>query len=178
MYRKNVNFNSTTFKVFTLYLFIYFLTLVLKYNNSLDDFLVNIEYRYLILVNIFTISLGLPLSFLFDFLLIKYFGFFYIIFFAPVLTLIGFLHITLFRNKKIDFLKINFLKNNKPFNFFDRKKNKPINIIIIRTFPIFPFLFGGYIIANSNNSRKTIFTYSLIGSYLYYLSIFLIIYNG
>ena len=93
MSRKNLKFRSIIFKIFIFYLIIYLFALFLRYSNDFENLIIDIEYRYLALINIISIFLGLPLSILFDFILIKFFGLKYIIFFAPILTILGFAQI-------------------------------------------------------------------------------------
>ena len=182
MYRKNLKFKSIIFKLFILYFVIYCLAIIFRLNNNLEDFLMNIKYEYLIIMNIISIILGLPFSVIFDFLLIKIFGFFYILLFAPILTLIGLFQIIFLRkvNKKI--LKDKYLKEslsrNKIYNLLKNISLKPTYILIIRTFPILPFILGSYLIALSKNNKRNIFTYSLLGAYFYYFPLFFIISNS
>ena len=75
MYKKNLNYKSVIFKVFFTYLVVYFLALIFKYNYEVESLLNNIKYKYLIILNIISIFAGLPLSIIFDFILIKFFGF-------------------------------------------------------------------------------------------------------
>ena len=182
MYRKKLNFNSIIFKVFILYLGIYFLALIFRYNVNLESLLINLKYKYLILMNLVSILLGLPITILFDFILIKIFGLLYILFFAPVLTFLGLTQVIIFRMGNIKIYKnmflIKSLKKNNLFSFFKRITFNSTYILVLRTFPVLPFLLGSYFIASSNNNKKTIFFCSLLGSYLYYFSLFLIIKNG
>ena len=158
---------------------IYLFALFLRYSNGFENFIIDIEYRYLALINIFSIFLGLPLSILFDLLLIKFFGFKYIIFFAPILTFLGVAQIILIRRtnlrfqKKILFIKI--IKNHRLKQIFENITFKPIFILIIRTFPILPFSLGSYFIASSEINKRLIIVYSLLGAYFYYFSLFIII---
>ena len=179
MYRKKINIKSIILKLLILYLGIYLSALFLRFNYNFESLITNIKYEYIILINIFSVSLGLPLSIVFDLILIKIFGIKYIIFFAPILTFIGFFQITILRKINIKFIKNNFLikkiKKNKLYNFFENITFKPMLIFIIRAFPILPFLLGSYFIASSTHNKKIIFIYSLIGTYLYYFSIFIII---
>ena len=158
---------------------IYLFALFLRYSNGLENLVINIEYKYLALINIISIFLGLPLSIVFDFILIKFFGFKYIIFFAPILTILGVAQIILLRKTNLRFSKnIPFIKNirNQRLNhIFANITFKPIFILIIRTFPILPFSLGSYIIASSEMNKRLIVVYSLIGAYLYYYSLFFII---
>ena len=178
MYRKNLISNSTLLKVFILYLVIYLFALFLRQSDILDNLLQGIEFKYLIFINIISISLGLPLSILFDLLLIKFFGLIYIIFFAPVLASIGFIQVIFFRktnlklpNKIFIFKKIS---NNKISNSIKSFTLKPTFILLIRTFPILPFSLGSFFIASSVIKKRIIFLYSLAGGYFYYFSIFFI----
>ena len=112
MSRKNLNLKSTIFKIFIFYIIIYLIALFLRYNNGFENLKVDIEYRYLVFINIISIFLGLPLSIVFDFILIKYFGLKYIIFFAPILTFLGISQIILLRKTNFRFSKNNpFIKN-------------------------------------------------------------------
>ena len=179
MSRKNLNFKSTIFKFLIFYACIYFFAFFLKYNDGFENLIINIEYRYLALINIISIFLGLPLSIIFDLILIKFFGLKYIIFFAPILTILGIFQIQLLRKTNLIFSKnIPFIKNIRNNQLKDILKKitfKPIFILIIRTFPVLPFSLGSYVIASSNINKKIIFVYSFIGAYLYYFSLFFII---
>ena len=182
MSRKNLKFRSTIFKIFIFYLIIYLLALFLRYSNDFENLIINIEYRYLALINIISIFLGLPLSIVFDFILIKFFGLKYIIFFGPILTILGFTQIILLRKTNLRLSKnIFFIKNIRNLRFkykFENITFKPIFILIIRTFPILPFSLGSYFIASSEINKRLIIVYSLFGAYLYYFSLFIIIQNA
>ena len=179
MSRKNLNFKPTIFKIVIFYLAIYFSALFLKYHNGFEDLIVDIEYKYLLLINSISIFLGLPLSILFDFILIKFFGLNYVIFFAPILTTLGMLQIILLRktnfifSKNIPFIKN--IRNDRLKNIFKNITFKPIFILIMRTFPILPFSLGSYFIASSKIKKRLIIVYSLFGAYFYYFSLFFII---
>ena len=179
MFRKNLNFKSIIFKIFIFYVIVYLFALFLRYNNSFENLIIEIEYRYLALINIISIFLGLPLSILFDFILIKFFGLKYVIFFAPILNILGVLQIILLRKTNLRFSKnIPFIKNIRNHRLKDIFENitfKPIFILIIRTFPILPFSLGSYFIASSEINKRLIIVYSLFGAYLYYISLFFII---
>ncbi len=158
---------------------IYLLALFLRYSNSFENLIIDIEYKYLVLINIISIFLGLPISILIDFILIKFLGFNYIIFFAPILTTLGVLQIILLRKINFIFSKniplIKNIKNNRMKHIFENITFKPIFILIIRTFPILPFSLGSYFIASSEISKRLIIFYSLVGAYFYYFSLFFII---
>ena len=179
MSRKNLNFKSTTFKTLIFYLVIYLFALFLRYSDGFENLIVDIEYKYLALINIISIFLGLPISILFDLILIKFLGFNYVIFFAPILTTLGVLQIFLLRkinfnfSKKIPYIKN--IKNNRIKYFFENINFRPFYILIIRTFPIMPFSLGSYFIASSEINKNFIMIYSLIGAYFYYFSLFCII---
>ena len=179
MSRKNLNFKPTIFKIFIFYLAIYLFALSLRYSNGFENLIIDIEYRYLALINIISIFLGLPISILFDLMLIKIFGFKYIIFFAPILTTLGFAQIILLRKANFTLSKNNpFIKkinNHRLKHIFEKITFKPIFILIIRTFPILPFSLGSYFIASSEIKKRLIISYSLIGAYFYYFSLFFII---
>ena len=179
MSRKSLNLKSTIFKIFVFYIIIYLFALFLRYNNGFENLIIDIEYRYLVLINIISIFLGLPLSILFDFILIKYFSLKYIIFFAPVLTILGVAQIILLRktnfifSKNIPFIKN--IRNHRLKHIFENITFKPIFILIIRTFPILPFSLGSYLIASSKINKRMTIIYSLFGAYFYYFSLFFII---
>ena len=158
---------------------IYLIALFLRYNDGFENLIRDIEYRYLALINIFCIFLGLPLSILFDFILIKFFGLKYIIFFAPILTILGIMQITLLRKTNLGFSKnvslIKNIRNHRLKHIFENITFKPIFILIIRTFPILPFSLGSYFIATSDINKRLIILYSLFGAYFYYFSLFFII---
>ena len=179
MSRKNLTLKPTIFKFFIFYLAIYVFAVFLRYSNGFENFIIDIEYRYLALINIISIFLGLPISILFDLILIKFFGFKYIIFFAPILTTLGVFQILLLRKVNFTLLKntpfIKNINNHRFKNIFEKITFKPIFILIIRTFPILPFSFGSYFIASSEIKKRLIIAYSLIGSYFYYFSLFFII---
>ena len=179
MSRKNLNFKSTIFKVFIFYITLYLFAFFLRYNNSFENLIIDIEYRYLALINIISIFLGLPLSIVFDFILIKFFGLKYVILFAPTLTFLGFAQIILIRKINLKFLKNNsfnkYIFNHRLKNIFDNVTFNPIFILIIRTFPILPFSLGSYFIASSGINKKLIILYSLFGAYFYYFLLLIII---
>ena len=179
MPRKNLNFKPTIFRIFIFYLAIYLFALFLRYSNGFENLIIDIEYKYLALINIISIFLGLPISILMDFILIKFFGLNYIIFFAPILTSLGLIQIILLRKTKLLFSKnIPFIKNinnNRLKHIFENVTFKPIFILIIRTFPILPFSLGSYFIASSQIKKRLIILYSMIGAYFYYFSLYFII---
>ena len=160
---------------------IYLFALFLRYSNGFENLIIDIEYKYLVLINIISIFLGLPISILIDFILIKFFGFNYIIFFAPILTTLGVIQIILFRKTNFIFSKniplIKKIKNNRMKHIFENITFKPIFILIIRTFPILPFSLGSYFIASSEINKRLIIFYSLVGAYFYYFSLFFIIHS-
>ncbi|KGF97615.1 hypothetical protein EU96_1329 [Prochlorococcus marinus str. MIT 9302] len=179
MSRKNLNLKPTIFKIFIFYMAIYLFALFLRYSNGFENLIIDIEYKYLVLINIISIFLGLPISILIDFILIKFFGFNYIIFFAPILTTLGVIQIILFRKTNFIFSKniplIKKIKNNRMKHIFENITFKPIFILIIRTFPILPFSLGSYFIASSEINKRLIIFYSIVGAYFYYFSLFFII---
>ena len=182
MYRKDLNFKSIIFKVLFIYLAVYFLALIFRYSYDIESLLNNVHYKYLIFLNIISISLGLPLTIIFDFILIKFFGLYYVLFFSPVLTFLGLIQVLILRKFKFKFPRSKlFLKNPKNtylYKFFEKVNFKSSYILILRTFPILPFFLGSYFIASSKSKKKIIFINSFFGSCFYYLFLFLIIGNA
>ena len=182
MYRKDLNFKSIIFKVLFIYVGVYFVALVFRYNYDFDSLLNNIQYKYLIIMNMISISLGLPLSIIFDIILIKFFGLNYVFFFSPVLTFLGLVQVFILRNINFKFSRsILIFKNPKKyslFKFFEEAPFKPLYILIIRTFPILPFFLGSYFIASSKSRKKIILINSYLGSFFYYLFLFFIVRNA
>ena len=181
MIKKETNFKSVIFKVFFAYLAIYFLALIFRYNNDIESLLNNIQYGYLIVLNIISIFLGLPLSIIFDFILIKLFGLNYVLFFSPSLTIFSFFQVLILRKINLRLLRrTSFLKkiqNNYLLKFFENLTFKSSYIIIIRSFPILPHILGSYIIASSKIKKKVIFINTFLGSVFYYVFLYLIISN-
>ena len=179
MYKKELNFKSIIFKIFIVYFGIYLFALFLRLNYNFESLFINFEYKFLIIFNIVSISFGLPLSIVLDFILIKVFGLFYILIFAPVQTFLSLIQVILLRKVTLNFSKNNLLikkfRNKEVYNKFKNITIKPIYIFLIRAFPILPFLLGSYFIAESPNNKKIIFIYSLLGAYFYYFSFFVII---
>ena len=179
MYRKELNFKSIIFKIFIIYFGIYLSAFFLRINYDFESIFINVEYKFLVLINIVSISFGLPLSIVLDFILIKVFGLFYILLFAPVQTFLSLIQIIFFRKATLNFSQQSFLikkfRNKKIYKIFENITIKPIYIFLIRAFPILPFLLGSYFIAVSPNNKKIILIYSLIGAFFYYFSLFVII---
>ncbi len=181
MIKKNISFRPIFFKVFFTYLMVYVLALIFKYTYDINSLISNIHYKYLIALNIINIFLGLPLSFIFDFILIRFFGLYYVLFFSPVLTIISVLQVFLLRKIKFKFSRnILFLerqKINNLYKFFGNMSFKPFYILIIRSFPILPHILGSYIIASSKINKKVILINTILGSFFYYIFLYLIIRN-
>ena len=57
MNKKDLNFKSVIFKIFFTYLGVYFLALIFKYTYDLESLFNNIQYKYLIALNIVSIFL-------------------------------------------------------------------------------------------------------------------------
>ena len=174
-----MNFKSVIFKIFCTYLMVYFLALIFKYTYDIESLFQNIQYKYLIGLNIISIFLGLPFSIIFDFLLIKLFGFYYVLFFSPVLTILSVIQVLILRKIKFKFSRnILFFKkteNNNLYKFFVKINFKSFYILIIRSFPILPHILGSYIIASSKIKKGIILRNTFIGSSFYYIFLFLII---
>tara|TARA_B100001029_G_C15008001_1_gene422372 strand:- start:202 stop:750 length:549 start_codon:yes stop_codon:yes gene_type:complete len=181
MNRKDLNFKSVIFKIFFTYLVVYFFALIFKYTYDIESLLNNIQYKYLIALNIISIFLGLPLSIIFDFVLIKVFGLYYVLFFSPLLTILSVIQVLILRKIKFKFSgNIFFLKKperNNLYKFFENVTFRSFYILIIRSFPIIPHVFGSYIIASSKIKKKVILLNTFLGSFFYYIFLFLIIGN-
>ena len=181
MYRKDLNFKSVIIKVFFTYLLVYLLALIFRYNYDMQSLLINIQYKYLIVLNIISIFLGLPLSIIFDFLLIKVFGFYYVLFFSPALTILSIIQVLILRKINFKFFEnILFLKKlekNYKYRVFENISFRAFYILIIRSFPIIPHVLGSYIIASSKTKKKVILINTFLGSFFYYIFLYLIIGN-
>ena len=181
MNRKGLDFKSAIFKIFFTYLVVYFFALIFKYTYDLDSLFNNIQYKYLIASNIVSIFLGLPLSIVFDFILIKIFGLYYVLFFSPALTILSVIQVLVLRKIKFKFSR-NFLflkkpKNNNLYKLFDNITFRSFYILIIRSFPILPHVLGSYIIASSKIKKRIILINTFLGSFFYYVFLYLIIGN-
>ena len=176
-----MKFKPLIFKVFFTYLAVYFLALIFKYTYDIESLISDINYKYLIAFNIISIFLGLPFSIIFDFILIKLFGLYYVLFFSPALTIISFLQVLILRKIKFKFSRsILFLqrqKINNLYKFFEIITFKSLYILIIRSFPIIPHVLGSYIIAASKIKKKIIFINTFLGSFFYYAFLYSIIGN-
>ena len=160
---------------------VYFLALIFKYTYDIESLLNNIQYKYLIALNLISIFLGLPLSIIFDFILIKLFGLYYVLFFSPALTILSVIQVLILRKLKLKFSrKLLFLKKtenkNNLYKFFVDINFRPFYVVIIRSFPILPHVLGSYIIASSRIKKEVILINTFLGSYLYYIFLFLIIF--
>ena len=179
MKKKDLNLKSLIFKIFFTYLGVYFFALIFKYSYDLESLFNNIQYKYLIVLNIVSIFLGLPLSIIFDFILIKIFGLNYVLFFSPALAILSFVQVLILRKIKFKFSRnILFIKKpekNNLYKFFDNITFKSFYILIIRSFPILPHVLGSYIIASSKIKKKIILINTFLGSIFYYIFLYLII---
>ncbi len=181
MYQKDLNFKSVVFKVFVTYLIIYLFALLLRYNYDIEPFLNSIQYKYLIVFNILSIFSGLPFSIIFDFILIKVFGFYYVLFFSPVLTILSVIQVIILRKINIKvfrgFLFFKKTKKNYFFKLFENVTFRSVYVLVLRAFPILPHILGSYIIASSKIKKRVILINTFIGSLFYYIFLFLIIAN-
>ena len=181
MNKKDLNFKSVIFKIFFTYTVVYSFALVFKYTYDIEYLLNSIQYKYLIALNVVSIFLGLPLSIIFDLVLIKLFGFYYILFFPPVLTILSVIQVLILRKLKFKFSQnILFLKKpekNNIYKFFENVTFKSFYILLIRSFPILPHVLGSYIIASSEIKKKVILINTFLGSFFYYVFLYLIIGN-
>ena len=176
-----MNFKSVIFKVFITYLLVYFLAFIFKYNYDIESLVNNIQYKYLIALNMISIFLGLPLSIIFDFILLKLFGLYYVLFFSPALTILSLIQVLILRKIKFKFsgniLVLINPKKNYLYKFFKNVTFRSFYILIIRSFPIIPHVLGSYIIASSKVKKKVILINTFLGSFLYYIFLYLIIGN-
>ena len=181
MFKKDLNFKSIFFKVFFTYLVVYLLALIFRHNYDLQFLLKNIQYKYLIFLNLISIFLGLPLSIIFDFMLIKLLGLNYVLFFSPALTILSLIQVLILRkinykiSKSIYFYKK--FENNYFLKLFENLTFRTFYILIIRSFPILPHILGSYIIASSKIKKKFILINTFLGSVFYYFFLYLIIWN-
>ncbi len=181
MSKKETNFKSVILKVFFTYLVVYILALVFRYNYDVESVLNNIQYRYLIVLNLISVFLGLPLSIIFDFILIKLFGLYYVLFFSPSLTILSFVQVLILRKINLKLLKRTYffkkIENNYLLKLFKNLTFRSSYILIIRSFPILPHILGSYIIASSKIKKNEILIFTFLGSVFYYIFLYLIISN-
>ncbi len=143
--------------------------------SDFSDYINEFPTLFIIYLNFFSLLVGLPLSLVFDLVIIDQIGFIYVIFSPILIGLITCMHVIYFRNAyKKNLIKAmnSYLKNKKLIRlikFYNIIKSKKYFILIIRSFPIFPFLLGSYFISLSNYSLRDIFTFSVIGTYAYYM---------
>jgi len=123
----------------------------------------------------------LPLSIIFDFMLIKIFGLNYILFFSPALTILSVIQVLILRKINFKFSRSFYfykkLENNYFVKLFENFTFISSYILIIRSFPILPHVLGSYIIASSKIKKKFIFLNTFLGSIFYYIFLYLIISN-
>ena len=181
MFKKDFNFKSIVFKVFFTYVVVYFLALIFRYNYDLESLLNNIQYKYLIAFNLISIFLGLPLSIIFDFMLMKNFGLNYVLFFSPALSILSIIQVLILRKINFKFIRSIFfykkLENNYSLKLFENFTFRSSYILVIRSFPILPHILGSYIIASSKIKKKFILINTFLGSFFYYIFLYLIIWN-
>ena len=103
MFIKHLNYKSVFYKVFFTYLVVYFLAFIFRYFYDIEPLLINIQYKYLIFLNLISIFLGLPLSIIFDFILIKIFELNYVLIFSPLLTILSVIQVLILRKIKLKF---------------------------------------------------------------------------
>ena len=181
MNKKNLNFKAVIYKVFFTYLLVYILALIFRYIYDIEFLVKNIQYKYLITLNIISIFLGLPFSIIFDFMLIKLFGFYYVLLFSPALTILSLIQILLLRKINFKLPGIMFFFKNKANNNllknFENITFRSSYILILRSFPILPHILGSYIIASSEIKIKVILINTLLGSIFYYIFLYFLIWN-
>ena len=110
MYRKKLDLKPIFLKVFFTYLVVYFLSLIFRYNYDIESLLNNVQYKYLLISNMICVFLGIPLTTIFDFILIKLFGLNYVLYFPPLLSILSVTQVLILR-------KINFKISKKFINF-------------------------------------------------------------
>ena len=180
MYKKDLNFEPLIFKAFFTYFLVYLLALIFRYNYDIESLLNNIQYKYLIIFNIISIFLGFPLSIIFDFILIKLFGLYYVLLFSPVLTILSVIQVIIFRKINFKLSRSIFFKrleNNNLLKLFENFTFRSFYILIIRSFPILPHILGSYIIASSKIKKEVILMNTFLGSVFYYFFLYFIIWN-
>jgi len=181
MFKKDIYFKSIVLKVFFIYLIVYLLAVILRYNYDFEFLLNNIQYKYLIVLNLISIFLGLPLSIIFDFMLIKLFGLNYILFSSTALTILSVIQVLILRKINLKFSKSIYiykkLENNYFLKLFKNLTFRSSYILIIRSFPILPHVLGSYLIASSKIKNKFILVNTFLGSVFYYIILYLIIWN-
>ena len=133
----------------------------------------------MIALNVISIFLGLPLSIVFDFVLIKLFGIYYVLLFSPALTILSVIQVLILRKIKFKFSRNIFLlkgiEKNNLYKFLENITLRSSCILIIRSFPILPHILGSYIIASSKIKKKVIVINTFLGSFFYYIFLFTII---
>ena len=132
-------------------------------------------------MNLISVFLGLPLTIIFDFILIKLFGLYYVLFFSPSLAILSFVQVLILRKINLKLLKRTLffkkIENNYLLKLFKNLTFRSSYIIIIRSFPILPHILGSYIIASSKIKKNVILINTFLGSVFYYIFLYLIISN-
>ena len=179
MFKEDLNFKSLILKAFFIYFAVYILALIFRYSYDFESLLNNIQYKYIIVLNIISIFLGLPFSIIFDFLLIQVFGWNYVLFFSPTLTILSVFQVLILRkiNLKLSSRIFFFKETEKNYflKFFENVTFRSSYILVLRSFPILPHVLGSYIIASSKIPKKIIFINTFLGSFFYYIFLYLII---
>ena len=165
-------------KISFTYLFALLLVNFLRVGFIDEIFLSKIPILFLLIINILLFLIGIPIPLVLDFLLINHYEINYFILFPIIIGFISSLHVYLFRKNNLQFvLWDNLLSRSKKIKWISNI-NININaskIFLIRALPLFPFLFGNYIISSSKLTISRIFILNLLGSYFYYLSLYLLI---
>lgn len=169
-------------KIFWKICFTYLVTLfvinILRIGIIDESFLSSIPRFFLLIINSILFSIGIPIPIILDIVLINHYGIFYLFLFPLLIGIISSLHVYFFRKKKLQFILWDYLiqhnRSRKWISNFKFRINS-FKIVLIRSLPIFPFLFGNYIISSSRIHIYKIFGLNLIGSYFYYLSLYVVI---
>ena len=141
-------------------------------------FLSNIPKTFLLIINVVLFLVGIPIPLVLDIVLINNYDIFYLVLFPFLIGIISSFHVYFFRKKKLQFILWDNLtkydRSRKWISNFKVRINS-FKIFLIRSLPIFPFLFGNYIISSSRINIYKIFGLNLLGSYFYYISLYIVI---
>lgn len=168
------------------YLILYFLVaylggLAIRSIGPIASILENITPSFLLALNALSLFAGLPLSILFDLLLFRVYGAFYLAFWPIVVALVTGVHVGLLRifgeRHALKVLMMDHDMIGKKLKglstFLGSGLNSVILILFVRAVPVLPFVAGSIAIAALPTRLRCVFLASLAGSYLYYCIVFL-----
>ena len=161
-------------KIFLTYIFALCLINFLRIGFIDQIFISKVPIFLLMIINFILFFIGLPIPLVLDILLINHYGRIYIIFFPIIIGLVSTFHVYLFRRNNWEFiLWNNLIKKSKRLSWISniRIRLNSLNILLIRSLPILPFLFGNYVIASSKLNIPKIFGLNILGSYFYFLTL-------